>query len=622
LGFSAANMRNLVNSLLGGQSAALFLVQTIFLLNPRVPFDAKTFFQVWIVFALTLGLALGLGFWLMLFVFEQIRGGAVRPAWVSFRLQTWLLVLTLALAAGLLWHNLFYYRLYLPPDHIRAVATAAATLSAGAAILLVLGLFHYSFGRRAAYIGYALFSVIAVASLCLPFAVRPSVETESPSVPRLPLEDSPSPHRLTIIGMEAASMSYILPAIAEGKLPNFARLIEGGASGALRTLHPTESLAVWTTVATGKLPREHGLHGFYRYRFFGKTPPFSLLPRGLQIRRMERLGLLKRSAVTSSLRRTETLWSILTSFGVKVGLVRWWGTYPAEPINGFVVSELFHRQVREQFEPPLPDLTYPADLWRELLPYVVRRQDIDETEIQRYVDSSLEIPGDKIQWEPLLRNALADDATYHAIGQALRETQAPEVYGVYFFGLDSVSHAFFRYHQPESFGNVNEIELKKYGRVVEAYYNHLDTILGDYLQSRHPDEILVVLSGHGMEPLPLTRRILEDFKGNENLFGYHETGPDGMLCLYGPGIARGAKIQGASVVDVTPTLLYLMGLPLGQDMDGTLLADVLEESLSRSQPATFISSYRNFLIEPRKEEPAYDTPSPLDALPAVLDGRE
>ena len=57
-------------------------------------------------------------------------------------------------------------------------------------------------------------------------------------------------------------------------------------------------------------------------------------------------------------------------------------------------------------------------------------------------------------------------------------------------------------------------------------------------------------------------------------------------------------------------------------MDGTLLADVLEESLSRIQPATFISSYRNFLIEPRKEEPPYDTPSPLDALPDVLDERE
>ena len=93
----------------------------------------------------------------------------------------------------------------------------------------------------------------------------------------------------------------------------------------------------------------------------------------------------------------------------------------------------------------------------------------------------------------------------------------------------------------------------------------------------------------------MMRRIVETFKGDSYLTGYHDDGPDGLALFYGPGIAQGAKFQG-SVVDVTPTLLYLMGLPLGQDMDGTLLADILEESLSRSQPVTFISSYRNFLI--------------------------
>ena len=118
-----------------------------------------------------------------------------------------------------------------------------------------------------------------------------------------------------------------------------------------------------------------------------------------------------------------------------------------------------------------------------------------------------------------------------------------------------------------------------------------------------------------MKPLPVTSRIVETFKGGTYLTGYHDDGPDGLALFYGPGIAQGAKFQGASVVDITPTLLYLMGLPLGQDMEGTLLANVLEESLSRTQPVTFISSYRNFLIEPRKEEDAFEVPSPLDALP-------
>jgi len=288
--------------------------------------------------------------------------------------------------------------------------------------------------------------------------------------------------------------------------------------------------------------------------------------------------------VTSAQRRTETFWSILTSFGVRVGLLRWWATYPAEPVDGFTISELFHRQIREGFDPPLPDLTYPADLLPTLAPYVIQPEDIDPSELERYVDRSVDLEGDTLDWEPLLRNTLADDATYRNIGRMLRNSHDPQVYGIYFFGLDNVGHTFFRYHRPESFGDVSDRELNKYGRVIEAYYSHLDAILGEYLQSRREDEILVVLSGHGMEALPVARRIVEFFKGGRNLSGYHDAGPDGLALFFGPGIARGAKFQGASVVDITPTLLYLMGLPLGQDMDGNLIFGILEEALSRSQP--------------------------------------
>jgi predicted AlkP superfamily phosphohydrolase/phosphomutase len=576
--------------------------------------------RVWGTMALTYGLVVGLVLWLVLVLFEELRGRAIRPAWLSFRLLTWLFILDLAAAATLLWHNLFYYRLSLPPDTIRSMATSATTLSASAAVLLVLGLFHYSFGRRAALFCYSLVFTIMAVSLALPFALRPNRAVESPAVPRLPLEDSPAPRRLTIIGIEGASMSYVLPAIAEGKLPNFARLIEGGASGALRTLKPTESLAVWTSIATGKLPRQHGLHGFYRYRFFGEQPPFSLLPHGVYFRGLEHTGMIKRSAVTSSQRKTETLWGILTNFGVQVGLLRWWGTYPSEAIDGFVVSELFHRQIWEQFDPPLPDLTYPVELAEELAPYVVRPDDIAGQELDRYVDLSVQMAGDTLPWESVLRSSLAEDATYHRLGRLLKDTHDPEVYALYLFGLDRVGHAFYRFHRPESFGDVSDSELMKYGRVIEAYYGYVDSILGEYIQSQRPEEILVVLSGHGMEPLPVMRRIVETFKGGSYLTGYHDDGPDGFALFYGPGIAQGAKFQG-SVVDITPTLLYLMGLPLGQDMEGTLLADILEESLSRGQPVTFISSYRNFLITPRKDELIFDLPSPLDALPEVINPR-
>jgi predicted AlkP superfamily phosphohydrolase/phosphomutase len=476
---------------------------------------------------------------------------------------------------------------------------------------LVVSLFHYSFGRRGARVSYVVSGLFLLAALTLPLIMRPE-PVEQDAVPRMPLEENPSARRLTIIGIEGASMTYVLPAVAEGKLPNFARLIEGGASGSLRTLYPTESLAVWTSVATGKFPRQHGLKAFYRYRFPMVATHFSLQPRGIDFSTLDRLGILTRSAVTASSRRTQPFWSIFSRFGIDVGLLRWWGTYPAEEIRGFVVSEYFHRQVREAFAPPLPNLTYPEALSDRLVDQVVLPEEIDEEILSQFVDPSVEVD-DEFAWQSELGRALADDMTYQNIGTLLRGESNPDVYAIYFFGLDAVGHYFTRYHLPESFGDVNDEEIRKYGRTIDAYYRYLDTLLGSYIQSRQANETIVVLSGHGMEPLPILRRVVEPFKGNPHLSGYHE---DGLMILYGSGIAPGAKMQGPSVLDVAPTLLYLMGLPLGRDMPGSLRADALEEELVRTQPVTFISSYHNFLVEPRRPGAA-DEWSPLDAIPEL-----
>ena len=71
-----------------------------------------------------------------------------------------------------------------------------------------------------------------------------------------------------------------------------------------------------------------------------------------------------------------------------------------------------------------------------------------------------------------------------------------------------------------------------------------------------------------------------------------------------------------------PTLLYMMGLPLGRDMDGQLLIDAFESELTRSQPVTFISSYHNFLIEARRDDTTTEEPSPLDAVPDIREPPE
>ncbi len=38
--------------------------------------------------------------------------------------------------------------------------------------------------------------------------------------------------------------------------------------------------------------------------------------------------------------------------------------------------------------------------------------------------------------------------------------------------------------------------------------------------------------------------------------------------MAGPSVKRGEPLEGASLLDVTPTILTLLGLPVGADMDG------------------------------------------------------
>jgi predicted AlkP superfamily phosphohydrolase/phosphomutase len=611
-------MRNLTNSLAAGQFAALLAAELIFMVNPEVPRTWRSVLSVWGVSALTYGLFSGIVCWVLLFLVETLRGRRLRPAWLSFRVLSWLAMLCLAAAAVLLWHNLVSLRLYLPSETLRGLAMGATVVSTAAGAFLFMTLFHYSFGRRAAVASYVISAVSFAAAVTLPMLTRPQPPVDA-AIPRMPLQDTPLTRRVTLVGIEGASMSYVLRAVADGKLPNFARLIESGASGPLRTLYPTESLPVWTSVATGKLPRQHGLKGFYRYRFPGVATHFSIRPRGLDFRSLDRLGLVQRSAVTAAQRRTQPFWTILSGFGVEVGLVRLWGTYPADEVRGFVVSEYFHRQVREHFDPPLPRLTFPEELFDVLSSKVVFPEALDSEGLRRFVDDSVELEGDDFPWKAELTRALADDLTSQSIGRILREQYDPDVFAVYLFGLDAIGHYFTRYQQPESFGDVSDGEIRKYGRVVEAYYRYLDAIVGEYMQRRAENETIVVLSGHGMEALSLPRRIVEPFTGNPYLSGFHENAPDGLLILNGAGIAPGIKIQGASVVDITPTLLYLIGLPLGRDMDGTLLTDVLAEDLAHNQPVTFISSYRNFLIEPFRSDELMLDGSPLDALPEIVE---
>jgi hypothetical protein len=99
-----------------------------------------------------------------------------------------------------------------------------------------------------------------------------------------------------------------------------------------------------------------------------------------------------------------------------------------------------------------------------------------------------------------------------------------------------------------------------------------------------------VVSPFGMVPLSPGKRVLERLFGNPRVSGSHERAPDGFLMAYGASVAA-RRLPRASVLDVTPTLLYSLGLPIGRDMDGFARTDVFTGEFTTRVPLTFIPSY-------------------------------
>jgi predicted AlkP superfamily phosphohydrolase/phosphomutase len=62
----------------------------------------------------------------------------------------------------------------------------------------------------------------------------------------------------------------------------------------------------------------------------------------------------------------------------------------------------------------------------------------------------------------------------------------------------------------------------------------------------------------------------------------------GVLAMAGEPIRPRAALRDARIVDVAPTVLHLVGLPIPDDMDGRVLEEVMEEGFLRASPVRYV----------------------------------
>lgn len=354
-----------------------------------------------------------------------------------------------------------------------------------------------------------------------------------------------------LIGWDAADWCIATPLMEEGRMPNLLGLVERGVMGNLATLQPVLSPMLWTSIATGKRPYKHGILGF-----------IEPTPDGGAVQPVSQLS-----------RTTKAIWNILNQQGYKSGVVGWWPSHPVEPLNGAMVSNHYHHAIGPPDQPwPLPSgAVHPEHLAETLAELRFNPNELTPAEVLPFIPQALAIDQAKDRRLASVMKILAECVSIHNAATWLMKNEDWDFFAVYYDAIDHFCHGFMKYHPPR-LEWIPERDFERYGGVVNAAYEFHDQMLGTLLSLVDEDTHILLCSDHGFHPDHLRPRQIPREPAGPAI----EHRDLGMLVMAGPGIKQDDLIHGANLLDITPTLLTLWGLPVGEDMDGKPLLQAFE----------------------------------------------
>jgi len=374
--------------------------------------------------------------------------------------------------------------------------------------------------------------------------------------------DAEALRKIVLVGVDGADWDIIENLANQGRLPNFQRLIDGGMTGNLRSIEPMLSPLIWTTMATGKLPEEHGILNFTVVDpETGKKVPISRLHR-----------------------KVDAFWNILSDYGRSIDIVGWLATFPAEPINGIMVTDRLGYLAYAETDDdggPIRGSVSPLGMQDEITRLVVESSEVTWDEFRGFVDIDRDTfeKNRSLAFDPKnpVNNMImlyASTRTFSNIANHLADGD-PDFLGVYFELVDATKHLFMHYAPPRQ-PEIDPADFEKFSNAVAEAYVTQDGIIGNFMDRLDDETVLIVVSDHGFKSGASRPKLSPEIWAGKAAF-WHRI--NGVICMYGNGIRGGGKIENASIVDITPTVLALQGLPQPDDMPGRILEEAFEPSL-------------------------------------------
>jgi len=506
---------------------------------------------------------------------------ALAANWVGTRLRNvrvrrllpWSLTVVLGAAALGDWVHASHYSFYLPTGINANLIRAALWLSLASILAFYTALLHTVHHRAYGTRSLCLLVAVALASAYVVVDRRTSYQ---PAVARVsffaPPTRRPAPH-LLVVGVEGATLDVLLPLARQGRLPFFATLFDEGSYARLESFPPVRPLGLWASLSTGKLPFRHGLAGptLLETPWLQQQGELRLLPVGFFGLGLDRL-LGPHRLVRRSDRRVHTVWEILGQLGRPTAVLGAPEALLSQPTTAAEVSD-----ARFRGDPaaaaPLPE-AFAGRL--ELL--------------RGEAGGAAAHSAGALQ--EIVAAARAQDRWRAAVAASLLGDSAPpEVVFLDLPGLLEVELLTLGgFHSAEMSGSRAGADRRAASALTD-YMAFLDGTLAALWEKLPEPRLLALVSAYGVAPPAALRRVLGEVWRAQRTSGTLAGSPDGALILRGDGVRRGEGLATARIVDVVPTLLYVVRLPIARDFDGRVLTEAFEPALLQGVPLTFLPSY-------------------------------
>jgi hypothetical protein len=411
---------------------------------------------------------------------------------------------------------------------------------------------------RTSLVGGGLAFAGAAALLVLTASADTAANPDAP-----PLTVRPTGTRVTVLaidGFDDALHERLRPEPG-GAAPSSLFTVFDSARADLAPSDSRDPARLWTTIATGVRPESHGVEQLETRRVAGVQGRLTADSTGRAIGVASDLLRLTRPAIASNVeRRVKTFWEVAAQAGLRTAVVNWWTTWPASDSAGTVISD--RAVLRLERGGTLDAEIAPAQLYETLK----ERWPELRARAQQRAASFFAAPGSGTQ-PPLPADAHAIllrsaelDTTMMLLAEAVGADL--DLLVVYLPGLDIAQHTLL------TGADVAPAPSELEGRLaaLRQYYVYLDSLVSGPARPL-PDRTVFVITQPGR---------------------LHQGA--GVLAAAGLGARTGARSQ-ASVLDVAPTILHTLGVPISRSLDGRVADGVFLAEFLAAHPVRHVETY-------------------------------